>query len=136
MLRNLFRGIKHNNYQMELKLKIKCVSIGRFKRKLHRCVQNLIPFPNKRSLDPFENNWRNIFLYLKINFSSQFVCRLCTGLSCSVSELYVSHNCTKFVQGPLLNKDQLIPYMKIPRSENCYHVQILCAIHVTILFHV
>ena len=92
--RNLFRGIKHNNYQIELKLKMKCVSIGRFKWKLHRCVQNLIPFPNKRSLDPFENNWRNIFLYLKINLSSQFVCRLCTGLSCSVSELYVSHNWT------------------------------------------
>ena len=77
-----------------------CIYWSISKKKLHRCVQNLIPFPNKRSLDPFENNWRNIFWYLKIIFSSQFVCRLCTGLSCSVSELYVSHNWTNFVQEP------------------------------------
>ena len=98
--RNLFRGINHNNYQMKLRFKIKCVYIGRFQKKLHHCVQNLIPFPNKLLLDPFGKNWRNIFLYLLKNLASQFVCWLCTGLSCSVSELYVSHNWTYCVQGP------------------------------------
>ena len=52
----LYVKIKSAPLKMELKFKIECVSIGRFKRKLHRCVQNLIPFPNKQSLDPFENN--------------------------------------------------------------------------------
>ena len=73
--RNLFRGINHNNYQMKLRFKIKCVYIGRFQKKLHHCVQNLIPFPNKLLLDPFGNNWRNIFFVLA-NKSCLTVCLL------------------------------------------------------------